>query len=493
MSGFVPSDENVWVGQREGGVMRALLVLATTIAVGVLVPLTASAQTIRLKNGNTLHGEVKDIDEQQVVVEIPGVGKMTFDKSEIAAIEEPTPQAVQPTRQLQTSIGFTDAIELLAAEAEASGVEIATIAPTGQVPQVAVEVTITSGYRSLATFIDRFEQKANGACLVRRKPTEDEQVRKIIFDCSVKSPNAESAEQKQVQPPRSQRRLKLRTDLENESLVGAVKEVRSEIGKMVPKQTLFGARMEEVRIPYAVQEFSREGHLLKAVYYNDDGSISTTVDFAYRYGNDGRVYDKSTKFDRAGVSVSTYYYYDEKNWVEEKRYIKKLPNDDDPEWYWATRLSLDDRLEGKPYERVVYRYDVNGNLAEETRILDSHAKEWREEKRRWRSNTSEEAMNRESDDETPDRITYRYDASGRLTEKAEYQSDAILVLKTTYAYDSNGKLAETISHDRHDSPNVKCEYSYGSETNWNKATYCDVAVGSERCEVVYRTITYYQE
>ena len=71
--------------------MRLLLILLV-IAVASLISPSIHAQTIRLKNGNSLHGEVEYPNEHQVVVDIPGVGKLTFHKDEIAAIEESSDQ-----------------------------------------------------------------------------------------------------------------------------------------------------------------------------------------------------------------------------------------------------------------------------------------------------------------------------------------------------------------------------------------------------------------
>ena len=67
--------------------MRAQFIVCT-IVFGLLLPLTLDAQTIRLKNGNSFDGTVRHLDKDQVEVAIPGVGKMTFDKSEIVVIEE---------------------------------------------------------------------------------------------------------------------------------------------------------------------------------------------------------------------------------------------------------------------------------------------------------------------------------------------------------------------------------------------------------------------
>lgn len=68
--------------------MRVLLVMLA-VMVGQLVSVSANAQVLRLKNGNVLHGEVEQDNGQEIVVNIPGVGKMTFGKDEVDSIDEP--------------------------------------------------------------------------------------------------------------------------------------------------------------------------------------------------------------------------------------------------------------------------------------------------------------------------------------------------------------------------------------------------------------------
>ena len=68
--------------------MRQLLTVVFTIVAGTLLPAVAAADVIRLKNGNTLQGEVEATNEQEVTVHIPGAGRLTLKKEEIVSIEK---------------------------------------------------------------------------------------------------------------------------------------------------------------------------------------------------------------------------------------------------------------------------------------------------------------------------------------------------------------------------------------------------------------------
>lgn len=61
----------------------ALLLLLTAANPG-----PADADVVRLKNGNTLEGDITAADERQVTIEIPDVGKLVVDRAEIASIEQ---------------------------------------------------------------------------------------------------------------------------------------------------------------------------------------------------------------------------------------------------------------------------------------------------------------------------------------------------------------------------------------------------------------------
>jgi len=65
------------------------LVLAlATIATMNFVSQAVAADTIRLKNGNSLQGQVVRSDEREVTLEIPGAGTVTFNRDDIASIEQ---------------------------------------------------------------------------------------------------------------------------------------------------------------------------------------------------------------------------------------------------------------------------------------------------------------------------------------------------------------------------------------------------------------------
>jgi tetratricopeptide (TPR) repeat protein len=67
---------------------RACLGITLVAILLVLGQRVATADTLRLKNGNSLSGEVKAESDAQVTIDIPGVGEMTFARSEIVSIEK---------------------------------------------------------------------------------------------------------------------------------------------------------------------------------------------------------------------------------------------------------------------------------------------------------------------------------------------------------------------------------------------------------------------
>jgi tetratricopeptide (TPR) repeat protein len=70
-------------------IAKRLLASAVLLA-GVLTSVTSAADVIRLKNGNTLEGEIIATSEREVTIDILGVGKLTIRQAEIASIEEPS-------------------------------------------------------------------------------------------------------------------------------------------------------------------------------------------------------------------------------------------------------------------------------------------------------------------------------------------------------------------------------------------------------------------
>ena len=59
-------------------------------------PRSASADTLRLKNGNTLEGTITSRDDRHVTIELPDLGALVVDRAEIAAIEQPPPAEAPP-------------------------------------------------------------------------------------------------------------------------------------------------------------------------------------------------------------------------------------------------------------------------------------------------------------------------------------------------------------------------------------------------------------
>ena len=74
---------------RETGVLMRGCAVAAVI---VLIPIMmrgelATADVIRLKSGRTIEGDIVHQDERQVMVELPGLGKMSVSWERIASIE----------------------------------------------------------------------------------------------------------------------------------------------------------------------------------------------------------------------------------------------------------------------------------------------------------------------------------------------------------------------------------------------------------------------
>ena len=67
---------------------RACLCLTLVVVFLMSVHGVAAADILRLKNGNLLSGEVKAESDQQITIDIPGVGEMTFAKNEVVSIEK---------------------------------------------------------------------------------------------------------------------------------------------------------------------------------------------------------------------------------------------------------------------------------------------------------------------------------------------------------------------------------------------------------------------
>ncbi len=57
---------------------------------------SSEAQTIRLKNGNTLDGDIELLNDHRIAIDLPGVGRLVFDRTEIDHIEDANHEAQHP-------------------------------------------------------------------------------------------------------------------------------------------------------------------------------------------------------------------------------------------------------------------------------------------------------------------------------------------------------------------------------------------------------------
>ncbi len=73
----------------------------------------ASADTIHLKNGNTLKGHIIRTNGQEVVIEVPELGTMTVRREEIASIEQapagPSTTGTSESNEVQDYVSWQDA------------------------------------------------------------------------------------------------------------------------------------------------------------------------------------------------------------------------------------------------------------------------------------------------------------------------------------------------------------------------------------------------
>ncbi len=68
----------------------------------LLLPGIASAETLLLKNGNEISGVIEAIDDEQIVMGIPGAGSVIFKRSEVVGIRE----------EVLEGLDYTDAVYL---------------------------------------------------------------------------------------------------------------------------------------------------------------------------------------------------------------------------------------------------------------------------------------------------------------------------------------------------------------------------------------------
>lgn len=112
--------------------------VAMVVGIGLWSGGAASAAVIRLKNGNVFEGDVKSRTEQEVVVEIPDLGTLSFAPSEIAAIVEDAAAAEGPYRH-RITLANGNRLYGTVVRRDADGVEV-SMAGAGTITLAAAEV-----------------------------------------------------------------------------------------------------------------------------------------------------------------------------------------------------------------------------------------------------------------------------------------------------------------------------------------------------------------
>jgi hypothetical protein len=92
------------------------------------------------------------------------------------------------------------------------------------------------------------------------------------------------------------------------------------------------------------------------------------------------------------------------------------------------------------------------------------------------------------------RITYRYDASGRVSERARYYLQyGTPVEREVFVYDEHDHVAESLVYRQGNALAAKRAhaYEYDERGNWTKRTTTETLGGAATVTVTTRTITYY--
>lgn len=142
-----------------------------------------------------------------------------------------------------------------------------------------------------------------------------------------------------------------------------------------------------------------------------------------------------------------------------------------------------------PYYKILYSYDVMGNLVMEERerfgSLTYH------DRRIFRTNGQiDQKISLDADGSVKERITYFYDASGLLV-KMEGGDGAL-----RYTYDKYGNIIELGINGKDSPTKMSFDYQYDSHGNWIKCETADWAKEDGKYiyksgGVRYRTITYH--
>ena len=152
--------------------MRARFIIVA-IALVALIPCAGQAQTIRLQDGSEIEGEITAANEERVVVTLPGLGKVVFERSEIASSLEGLLSTIAPNAtdeallSPERSISLTEEPHALATVKAASGMTWFSPpqpAPRADTPAAAIhdryQELARKAYRSRGERSVRYAQQA---------------------------------------------------------------------------------------------------------------------------------------------------------------------------------------------------------------------------------------------------------------------------------------------------------------------------------------------
>lgn len=246
-----------------------------------------------------------------------------------------------------------------------------------------------------------------------------------------------------------------RTEKEREGLLGPVKTVLVEIGKISKNEA--GKWIPGPRMPWLSTTYDVKGNRIEEDQLYNEESLNFKSVFVY--DSNGRL-KEGVEYNYKGVVVFKWTYtHDAAMKITEKRV---LPNE-------------------ALFSTSVYRYDANGNLVEEARSHTQTANSFK-----W---------------------IYTYDEAGRMLDESFYlirskplpnKTGKSLNYKSVYSYGKEGHPTEKIHYGPTGGLESKksYRYEYDAEGNWiSQTAWESVDRGGtsalEPTEVTYRTIKYH--
>jgi YD repeat-containing protein len=232
-------------------------------------------------------------------------------------------------------------------------------------------------------------------------------------------------------------------DLDQLNLQG---EVRSLEMYWVPQaEVIQEMKRADLQLSYR-ERYDTRGRLIEEDDYASDGSLEWKT--TYRYDQRDRVTELLEYDGDGSLEWKTTYRYGNHGKI-----VEQEVHGADGERIWATfyEYSSDHRgdlregeayaLDGSLARRV--RFDLQGNLVEETGYWLSGAPIWKRQ--------------------------YRYDDSGNEVERAQYDygrdPNGVLTMKRTLRYDHYGRLIEMTNYDPNDLPEARTSFSYDEQGN----------------------------